>query len=129
LDVTIADALKSYRSAMERYEIDKAIEAAWTVIRRANRLVEEKAPWNLAKDPARAKDLDQLLATLAAALQHTALMLFPIMPVKAREVWDTLRGSPDIEKARLADAKPLLPELPTKEPIGASKPLFPRIER
>jgi len=129
MGVVITDALRTSQAAMERYEIDKSIEAAWTVIRRANRLVEEKAPWNLAKDPARAKELDELLATLATALQHTALMLFPIMPTKAREVWDTLRAVPAIEKARFSDAKPLLPELPTKEPIGASKPLFPRIER
>jgi len=129
LEDVITSALRDYVSAMERYEIDKGIEAAWSVIRRANRLVEEKAPWNLAKDPARAAELDALLATLVVALQHTALMLYPVMPAKAREVWETLRLTPAIEKVRLPKAGALLPCPESAVPIGASKPLFPRIER
>jgi methionyl-tRNA synthetase len=99
------------------------------VIRRANRLVEEKAPWNLAKDPARASELDALLSTLVVALQHTALMLHAVMPAKAGEVWDTLRLTPSVGKARLPKAGALLPRPSSAEPLGASKPLFPRIER
>jgi len=129
LDAVIADALREYAAAMERYEIDKGIEAAWSVIRRANRLVEEKAPWNLAKDPARAAELDALLTTLVVALQHTALLLYPVMPAKAREVWETLRLSPAMEAVRLPKAGTLLPSPASAEPLGASKPLFPRIER
>ena len=129
LEEVITSALRDYVAAMERYEIDKGIEAAWTVIRRANRLVEEKAPWNLAKDPARGAELDQLLATLVVVLQHAALMLHPVMPAKAGEVWETLRLTPGIEKARLPRAGALLPSPAQAEPIGASKPLFPRIER
>jgi methionyl-tRNA synthetase len=125
----IVSAVRDYTAAMERYEIEKGIEAAWSVIRRANRLVEEKAPWNLAKDPARAAELDALLATLVVALQHVALLLYPVMPSKAREVWETLRLTPAIEKARLPKAGSLLPSAAQSEPIGASKPLFPRIER
>jgi len=129
MDGVIQGALRDYAAAMESYEIDKGIEAAWTIVRRANRLVEEKAPWNLAKDPARAGELDALLATLAVALQHLALLLYPVMPMKAREVWETLRLTPAIEKARLPAAGALLPSPASPEPIGQSKPLFPRIER
>ena len=129
LDALIAEALREYGASMERYEIEKGIEAAWSVIRRANRLVEEKAPWNLAKDPARGAELDALLTTLVAALQHTALMLYPVMPAKAREVWETLRLQPAMEAVRLPRAGALLPSPASAEPIGASKPLFPRIER
>jgi methionyl-tRNA synthetase len=125
----IADALRDYAAALERYEIDKGIEAAWSVIRRANRLVEEKAPWNLAKDLARGAELDALLTTLVVALQHTALMLYPVMPAKAREVWETLRLRPAMEAVRLPQAGALLPCPASAESIGASKPLFPRIER
>ena len=126
---TIASAVRDYIEAMERYEIEKGIEAVWSVIRRANRLVEEKAPWNLAKDPGRAAELDALLATLVTALQHTALLLYPVMPAKAREVWATLRLTPSIEKVRLPAAGALLPAHASGEPLGPSKPLFPRIER
>ncbi|HEY2923334.1 MAG TPA: methionine--tRNA ligase [Candidatus Eisenbacteria bacterium] len=125
----IVSAIRDYTGAMERYEIEKGIEAAWSVIRRANRLVEEKAPWNLAKDPARSAELDALLSTLVAALQHAALLLYPVMPAKAREVWETLRLKPAIPDVRLPAPGALLPFAAASEAIGASKPLFPRIER
>ncbi len=129
LGEVISSAIRDYSEAMERYEIEKGIEAAWSIIRRANRLVEEKAPWNLAKNPGRARELDALLATLVLALKHTALLLFPVMPAKAREVWDTLRLRSAIEEARLPSRGTLLPGSASGEPLGASKPLFPRIER
>jgi methionyl-tRNA synthetase len=126
----IREALREARASVDRYEIEGAIEAAWTIIRRANRLVEERAPWNLAKDPARAGELDQLLGTLAVALQHTALLLFPVMPSKAVQVWDTLRLTPPLAgDARFPSDGLLLPPPPTGVELGESKPLFPRIER
>jgi methionyl-tRNA synthetase len=122
-------ALRECGAAVERYELEGAIEAAWTIIRRANRLVEERAPWNLAKDPARASDLDRLLGTLAVALQHTAVLLFPIMPAKARFVWDTLRATPAIDAVRFPRDGALLAPPPTGVELGPSQPLFPRIEQ
>jgi methionyl-tRNA synthetase len=127
----ITSALRDYGAAMERFEIDKGIEAAWSIIRRANRLVEEKAPWNLAKDPSRAAELDALLGSLVVALQHAALLLYPVMPSKAGEVWETLKLAPSIVKVRLPERGALLPAPVPADggAIGASKPLFPRIER
>jgi methionyl-tRNA synthetase len=125
----ITQAIRDYRSAMDGYRIDGGIEAAWGLIRRANRLVEERAPWNLAKDPARAGELDSLLATLARVLAHAALLLIPVMPAKARLVWETLRLSPGFDAARLPREGTLLPPTPAGTPLGPSTPLFPRIER
>jgi hypothetical protein len=56
-------------------------------------------------------------------------MLFPVMPAKAREVWETLRGKPEIEKLRLPQGDSLLQGPDASETLGPSKPLFPRIER
>jgi methionyl-tRNA synthetase len=125
----IATGLRSYRSAMDGYQIEGGIEAAWGLIRRANRMVEEGAPWNLAKDPSRARDLDALLATLALLLAHTALLLYPIMPAKAKLVWETLRLVPAIDAARLPADGARLHAPPAGVALGPSMPLFPRIER
>jgi len=126
---TIASALAAYRKAVDAYALEGGIEAAWTIVRRANRLVEERAPWNLAKDPARAGELDQLLGTLAVALQHTALLLYPIMPAKARLVWETFRLAPAIDQARFPAGGTLLAPPPLGVELGPSQPLFPRIEK
>jgi methionyl-tRNA synthetase len=129
LEGVITGAIRDYRATVDRYELEGGIEAAWGIVRRANRLVEERAPWNLAKDPARAADLDRLLGSLAVALQHTALLLYPIMPAKARMVWETLRLTPALEQARFPAEGALLPPPPTGTVLGESQPLFPRIER
>ncbi len=125
----IGAAIREYRSGFDDFAIERGIEAAWTIVRRANRLVEERAPWNLAKDPARAEELDQLLGTLVVALQHTAFLLFPIMPAKAKLVWETLRLSPGLDQARFPAEGRLLPPPTPGVTLGASQPLFPRIER
>jgi len=129
LDTLITQAFREYRASFDAFAIEGGIEAAWTIVRRANRLVEERAPWNLAKDPARSEELDRLLGALAVALQHTAFLLFPIMPSKARLVWETLRLSPALEAVRFPADGALLPPPPTGVTLGASQPLFPRIER
>jgi len=129
LKALIVAALRDYREGMDRYAIEDGIEAAWTIIRRANQMVEEGAPWKLAKDPAKAAELDSLLGELVVALQHTALLLFPVMPAKARLVWETLRLTPAIEEARFPAEGSLLPPPPGDTALGESKPLFPRIDK
>ncbi len=128
LGALVRKALRDYRDGMERYAVEEGVEAAWTIIRRANQMVEEGAPWKLAKDPSKAAELDALLGELAVALQHTAFLLFPIMPAKARLVWETLRLSPGIEAARFPQEGAILPPPPAGVALGASQPLFPRIE-
>ena len=54
---------------MDRAEPTQALERIWRRVRRLNRYVEERAPWQLAKDPADAAALDQTLASLAEGLR------------------------------------------------------------
>ena len=49
-------------------------------MRRLNRYVEEQAPWQLAKDEARAGDLDRVLRTLAEGLRVVTVLLSPWLP-------------------------------------------------
>src|SRR6185436_7890030 len=53
------------RAAVDRADLTPALEVIWQRVRRLNRYVEEQAPWQLAKDDARADDLDRVLRTLA----------------------------------------------------------------
>src|SRR6202050_1851596 len=50
-------------------ELTLALEEIWQRVRRLNRYVEEQAPWQLAKDGARADELDRALGTLGEALR------------------------------------------------------------
>jgi methionyl-tRNA synthetase len=49
-------------------------------VRRLNRYVEERAPWQLAREAADAEALDQTLASLAEGVRAVSVLLHPYMP-------------------------------------------------
>ncbi len=65
---------------LDRADLSGALEAAWQRVRRLNRFVEEQAPWTLAKDDARAGELDRVLVSLIEGLRVIAVVLHPWMP-------------------------------------------------
>jgi methionyl-tRNA synthetase len=75
---------------LDRAEITQALEAIWQRVRRLNRYVEEQAPWQLAKDEARAGELDQVLASLIEGLRVVTLLLVPYLPVSTTTLLDAL---------------------------------------
>ena len=86
-----------------------ALDSVWEYVRRLNRLVEEEAPWKLAKDEAQAGRLDAVLNGLAAGLRLVALAVYPVIPVTAVEVLRRIgqaHGDADLllEKADLGGA-------------------------
>jgi methionyl-tRNA synthetase len=79
---------------MDRAEPTQALELIWQRVRRLNRYVEERAPWQLARDPAAAEALDQTLASLVEGLRVITLLLFPYMPATTKRLLGAL-GSQD----------------------------------
>jgi methionyl-tRNA synthetase len=80
---------------VDEVALTQALEEIWQRVRRLNRYVEEQAPWQLAKDPARAGDLDRVLGTLAEGLRVLAVLLHPYMPASTERLLDAL-GAPDL---------------------------------
>ena len=68
-------------------------------MRRLNRYVEEQAPWQLAKDPERAADLDRVLRTLAEGLRVVTVLLAPWIPGAAEKLLAAL-GAPGPQPRR-----------------------------
>jgi methionyl-tRNA synthetase len=105
---------------LERAEITIALERIWQLIRRLNRYVEERAPWQLARDPGEAAALDETLASLADGVRVVAVLLAPYMPATTEQLLGAL-GSPDTAydratfSARGSGAK-----------VSALEPLFPK---
>jgi methionyl-tRNA synthetase len=124
VDPAIAGAVEAYRSAMDAFLLHEGGGAAYEVVRVANALVAEKQPWSIAKDPARADELDGVLATMVRYLAAAAVLLSPFMPVKMAELWERLGSG--------RGAMPSLDELATLDVSGwktsAGAILFPRPE-
>ncbi|KAA0266360.1 MAG: methionine--tRNA ligase [Acidobacteria bacterium] len=68
---------------LDRAEISRALDVCWGSVRRLNRYVEERKPWELAKDPGRARDLDAVLYNLAEGLRVVTLLLHAYVPKAA----------------------------------------------
>jgi len=81
---------------LDRADLTGALEAIWVRVRRLNRYVEEQAPWVLAKDEARAEELDRVLASLAEGLRVVAVALHPWIPESTGRLLATL-GAPQLE--------------------------------
>ncbi|MFZ4484479.1 MAG: methionine--tRNA ligase [Chthoniobacterales bacterium] len=115
-----SEAARRFDAAMGQYQIHTALEAAWDLISAANGFVESSAPWKLAKDPASAARLDEVLATLVEAARLASALAHPIMP-----------GSSDVLLAQLGSAGNLSVAwgAPVEgHSLGEPSPVFPRLE-
>jgi methionyl-tRNA synthetase len=104
---------------MDRADLTPALEEIWRRVRRLNRYVEEQAPWQLAKDEARAADLDRVLRTLAEGLRVVTVLLWPWLPGSAEKLLAAL-GAEDLEleHARLDAGR--------VRSVAKLEPLFPK---
>ena len=71
-------------------ELTQALDTIWQRVRRLNRYVEERAPWQQAKDESAAGELDRTLATLAEGLRVVTVLLHPYIPGSAERLLDAL---------------------------------------
>ena len=107
----------------DEFDISGALESIWEVVRALNRHVEQTAPWELAKEDARAEELDSVLYTLADGLRGIAVALSAYLPDTAVRILDGLGQSGDLAWENVAAGKAV-----AAEGIEAAAPLFPRID-
>lgn len=103
------------------------IEEAFQVIRAINKYLEETAPWKQAKQN-QFERVNQILYTAINVLRMAAGYLYPVMPVKIGEVYQSLGINGSAESFRfdhLSDPAWISEYLKLED----SQPLFPRIEK
>jgi methionyl-tRNA synthetase len=76
----------------DRADITQALDLIWQRVRRLNRYVEERAPWQLARDESAADALDETLASLAEGLRVVSVLLHPYMPASVERLLEALAG-------------------------------------
>ena len=121
----VNETVERYKDAMDHMELNQAIKDVWTLIGRANKYIDETAPWILAKNPAQAERLQAVMYNLAEALRIVAILIAPFVPVTAPKIYEQLGlGKP--ESFMLADA--VWGGLASGTKVQKGEPLFPRIE-
>ena len=108
----------------ERYEdpLQSVLESIWRLVNRANQYVDQTAPFKLAKDPAQARRLDEVLYNLVETCRVLAVLLWPVLPTTSEKIYSQLglSGAP----AKLSEAA--WGKLVAGHSVGEPAPLFPR---
>jgi len=117
-----AKAADETRVLLKQSQLQAALQSIWGLVNRANQYVDQTAPFKLAKDPAQAKRLDEVLYNLAEACRILAVLLRPFLPGTASRIYTQLGLTESPDHLTAAAWGGLTPG----QPIGEPAPLFPR---
>jgi len=119
----VAALRDTYEASMEKYAFQTALADVFKVISRANKYIDENAPWVLAKDEDKKARLARVMYNLLESIRVCAALLIPFMPESCTEImkrigaaeygWDSLKG---------------FGVLPANVTVAAGDVLFPRID-
>ena len=123
---TMASTLRDrYETEMEHFQFQNALEQVFKTIQRANKYIDENAPWTLAKDPANRARLAAVMYNLLETVRICAVLLTPFIPDSAEKIFDQIGACPCCrtwEKANVWGS--LRPDVT----VHKGEALFPRID-
>jgi methionyl-tRNA synthetase len=130
-ETTISGFVESMRDQFllhfDNFAFTRALEAAWAIIVRLDRMITEAKPWNLAKDENQSQTLHAVLYRAAESLRWLAVLLYPIMPDAMQRINKQLGLTDSL--ARLDPAQLKWGDLPQDTRIGEVEPVFPRLDK
>ncbi len=94
-------SLDAYRSGMDEFALNVGAAAVFALIDAANAYIAEQEPWTLARDPANADRLTQVLFDVAESVRIAGVLLLPIMPKSAAEILRRVGETRPVETLRL----------------------------
>ena len=103
-----------------------ALAEIWTLIRRANKYVDETQPWILAKDEASKAKLANSLYNLAEAIRIVSILIQPFMTKAPALIWEQIGVKDDAIKTW--DSAKEWGLLPADVKVKKGSAIFPRID-
>ena len=123
---TMASTLRDrYETEMEHFQFQNAMEQVFKTIQRANKYIDENAPWTLAKDQGNRARLAAVMYNLLETVRICAVLLTPFIPDSAEKIFDQIGACPCCrtwEKANVWGS--LRPDVT----VHKGEALFPRID-
>ena len=130
-DETIAGFVEHARNQflehLDNLAFSRALEAAWSVVARVDKMITDAKPWDLAKDENQKQTLGAVLYRAAESLRWLAVLLHPVLPESSQAMWKQLglSGSP----GQVNPSSLKWGELKEGAAIGDVQPVFPRIDK
>jgi methionyl-tRNA synthetase len=114
---------KRVESKMDELKVADAISEIFTLLRRANKYIDETTPWILGKDESKKARLDTVLYNLLETIRIAATLLYPFMPDAADNIFAqlnlTMGGWESLERFGL---------IPAGHQVGEPSILFARLD-
>ncbi|MFK8885081.1 methionine--tRNA ligase [Bacillus velezensis] len=134
LSSVAGETVKAYEKAMENMEFSVALSTLWQLISRTNKYIDETAPWVLAKDQEKQKELRSVMYHLAESLRISAVLLQPFLtqtPEKmfaqlgvedqSLKAWDSIQTFGQLKNTKVKKGEPLFPRLEAEEEVAYIK--------
>ncbi|MBE5054685.1 methionine--tRNA ligase [Pseudoflavonifractor sp. DSM 107456] len=124
--VSMASTLRDrYEQAMERYAFQDALAEVFKLIARANKYIDETAPWVLAKDEANRPRLARVMYNLLECLRISGVLLSPFMPDSCTKLFGQIGACAECTTWESAGK---WGSLPANVRVERGENLFPRID-
>ena len=130
-ETTVAGFIETARDQFllhfDNLAFNRALETAWSVVARVDKMITDAKPWDLAKDENQKQTLGAVLYRAAESLRWLTVLLHPVMPGASRAIWSQLGlpGSP----AQVNPAELKWGQLEQGTAIGDVQPVFPRLDK
>ena len=124
--VGMASALRGkYQQLMDSFQTQAALEEIFKVISRANKYIDENAPWTLAKDESKRARLASVMYNLLESLRICTCLLVPFMPESCKKAFAQIGAD---ESVQSWDSAAVWGSLPADVAVTKGDTLFPRID-
>jgi methionyl-tRNA synthetase len=125
----LARAVELADGRIDALDFQSALAAIFDFVKQVNGYVTAQQPWVLAKDEAKAADLDRVLYATAESLRGIAVLLNPVMPRACAKLWTSLGAEAalgPLAGARVGEAG-RWGQLPEGATVVKGDLLFPRL--
>lgn len=123
---TALEILPRLRLYIDKLAFSDALECIWDLVRRANKYLDESAPWRLAKDPSKKDRLAAILYNCVEALRFLSILVSPFMPGASKRIVEQIGLDGEGAGQTFADLE--WGKMPSGVVMGKVEPIFPRIE-
>ncbi len=117
-------AATKVEAQMDKFAFNMALEEIWVLIRRANKYIDEKSPWILAKDESKKAVLDTVMHNLAESIRIISILIYPFMHTTSKEI----RKQMGLWYSDVVWEDAFTFEMMYGEQVKKGNPIFPRLD-
>ena len=122
----LADGLRDrYAQEMDKFQLQNGLAETFRLISRANKYIDETAPWVLAKDENKKARLARVMYNLLEACRMAGVLLLPFMPESCEKLFAQIGAPAQVQTWESAAS---WGQLPVGTTVTKGDALFPRID-